>query len=489
MRGSTLIQSARGLLREALAASADPAAGAAVEAALERLEAPLRVAIAGKVKGGKSTLVNALVGEKLAPTDAGECTRIVTWYRQGTTYSVRAHSIGGEVVDVPFRRDGGAIEVLDFASLAAAEVDHLSVSWPSAALATLTLVDTPGLDSLSVDLGERTRAFLVPDEAVTPADAVVFLMRHVHSRDMRILEAFHDDGMARATPVNAIGVLSRADEVGGGRLDSMESARRVAERYRGDASLRRLCQTVIPVAGLLAEAGTTLTEREFRALQVFAGMPRAEADALLLSADRFGRSDPSDPLPAEERRHLIERLGLFGVRLAVALLRGGAVSTSPEMAAELVRRSGLVDLRAALESQFSARADVLKARSALNVLDSVFRAWPSPAFARLAQDLERIFASAHELVEIRLLNAVRLGTAGFAESEVAGVERLLGLEGGAATRRLDLPASAPPEEIRHRALSELGRWQQRAESPMSTRDAVDAARVLVRTCEGILAGT
>ena len=38
----------------------------------ERLEGPLRVAIAGRVKAGKSTLLNALVGERLAPTDAGE---------------------------------------------------------------------------------------------------------------------------------------------------------------------------------------------------------------------------------------------------------------------------------------------------------------------------------------------------------------------------------------------------------------------------------
>ena len=44
----------------------------------DRLDEPLRVAIAGRVKSGKSTLLNALVGDRLAPTDAGECTRIVT---------------------------------------------------------------------------------------------------------------------------------------------------------------------------------------------------------------------------------------------------------------------------------------------------------------------------------------------------------------------------------------------------------------------------
>ena len=37
----------------------------------------------GTLKAGKSTLLNALVGEELAPTDATECTRIVTWFHHG----------------------------------------------------------------------------------------------------------------------------------------------------------------------------------------------------------------------------------------------------------------------------------------------------------------------------------------------------------------------------------------------------------------------
>ena len=56
----------------------------------DRLDEPLRVAVAGRVKAGKSTVINALVGERLAPTDAGECTKIVTWYRYGIGYDVTA---------------------------------------------------------------------------------------------------------------------------------------------------------------------------------------------------------------------------------------------------------------------------------------------------------------------------------------------------------------------------------------------------------------
>ena len=83
-----------------------------------RLNQPIRIALAGTLKAGKSTLVNALVGENIAPTDATEATRIVTWFRQradpeGHRQSLRrgAH----QRPDRPRRRRGRADLRLRFA--------------------------------------------------------------------------------------------------------------------------------------------------------------------------------------------------------------------------------------------------------------------------------------------------------------------------------------------------------------------------------------
>ena len=57
--------------------------GPALERFRERLGTPLRVALVGRVNAGKSTLVNALVGQRVAPTNETECTQVVTWYRFG----------------------------------------------------------------------------------------------------------------------------------------------------------------------------------------------------------------------------------------------------------------------------------------------------------------------------------------------------------------------------------------------------------------------
>lgn len=456
-------------------------------AAADRLDEPLRVAIAGKVKAGKSTLLNALVGEELAPTDAGECTRIVTWYRDGIAYRVTLVPKVGEPRQVPFSRDAGAIEV-DIGGTAADEVAELDIEWPSASLRDMTLIDTPGIASLSTEVSARTHAFLAPgDDHVTPADAVIYLMRHMHASDIKFLEAFHDDELSQATPVNAIAVLSRADEVGAGRLDALASAQRVADRYGADPKLRRLAQTVVPVAGLLAQCATTLREAEYKALDAIAGAPRSDADALCLSADRFASAETSIPLTPPDRQHLLERLGLFGVRLAVALIRQGAAPNATALAGELVRRSGVTQLRDVLLSQFAQRRDVLKARSAFLALESVLHEHPVAGSDALANELERLTSSAHELAELRLLNALRTGAMKVKEQESADMERLLGAQGGAPHVRLGLDPDATDAAIRQALQDSIDRWQRRAESPMSSRDVADASRVLVRTCEGMLA--
>src|SRR5258707_4161410 len=72
-----------------------------------RLNQPIRVALAGTLKAGKSTLVNALVGEDIAPTDATEATRIVTWFRHGPIPKVTGNHRGGRRTNVPITHSGG----------------------------------------------------------------------------------------------------------------------------------------------------------------------------------------------------------------------------------------------------------------------------------------------------------------------------------------------------------------------------------------------
>jgi hypothetical protein len=478
-----LLQRVRALLLLAGRDIADPADRAVVGAALRRLDEPLRVAIAGKVKAGKSTLLNAMVGEELAPTDAGECTRIVTWYRDGPAYRVVVHPVGGPAEQRPFDRRSGAIRV-DLGH-PADRVDRLEVEVPSRRLREHTLVDTPGLASISADVSIRTLAALGADEEHgAQADAVVYLLRHMHSTDIRFLEAFRGDDVARASPINAIGVLSRADEIGGCRPDAMTTAATVAARYQADDRLRRLCPIVVPVAGLLGAAGATLREQEFRTLRTIAAEPAGEIVALLLTADRF--TMPGAVTGEQERRQVLDRLGLFGVRLGVQLIREGAVHSADGLARELTVRSGLHRLLEVLAAQFIGRSEVLKARSALTALDALLRTRRYDAAGDLAARAEEIRAGAHEFVEIRLLHLVHSGRLPGAPDRLAEMERLLGGAGAEPAARLGQAPDAPPELLLAEAERAVVRWRRIAEHPLSIHEMRTAARATVRTCEGIL---
>jgi hypothetical protein len=475
------------LVREALRVySDDPAARSALEAYARRLGEPLRVAVAGMVKAGKSTLLNAVIGEEIAPTDAGECTKVVTWYRYRDTPRITLHPVEGEPRGLPVKRAGGRL-VFDLGATPAEEVDRLVVDWPARGLRDLTLIDTPGIASLSGDVSARSTNFLTPQDAPSEADAVVYLMRHLHATDLNFLEAFKDTAAGQSGTVNALAVLSRADEIGAGRIDSLLSAGDIAERYRRDGTLRSLALGVVPIAGLLAQSARTLRQSEFTALQELAKLDRSERERMLLSADRFARPIAGLQAGPEVRAALLERFGLFGIRLSTALIRGG-ISEPTALAHELARRSGLDELLGLMSGQFQARAAQLKARTALAGVEALLLERPRAGTERVAASLERIQAGAHEFRELRLLATARTTGLDLPKELAAEAERLIGGRGMLPALRLGLPEDTSSETLRAEALACLPRWRTLAENPMTDRTAAEACQIVVRSCEAVLAG-
>lgn len=529
---SRLLADTREVLDHAMIVFADDAhALGALTAQRARLGGPLRVALAGSVKAGKSTLLNALVGEQIAPTGVGECTRITTHYADAASPRIGVAYRGVRRPDDPtelpaLHRRGSLVMELD--RLDVPRVAALHVDWPSQHLRDVTLIDTPGVDSaVSRSVwGEGT------EEAV---DVVVHLVRHLHDPDVAFLEAYGDRVAEHVGAAGTLVVLSRADEVGGGRVDAVMAAQQVARRYRTDPGLRPWCATTTTVAGLLAETARTLRGVEFTALRTLARLDRAELEAQLLTADRFvsgatetqrsGARPMPAVLPAGTRLALLDRFGLFGVRLATSLLRRG-VDDSATLAAELARRSGLDDLRAILEQRFLARRDVFQARSALLAVERFLRraqagvstagpaapddagrpsprprsAPPAPppsaaALVALSAELERVRSGAHEIVELEVLTTLRrrpLTAPGSRDARrntafTAEAERLLGDGGPSAAARLGIAEETAEGEVRAVALATLGRWRAHTENPLAEPGTAETAQVVVRSVEGLLA--
>jgi hypothetical protein len=389
---------------------------------------------------------------------------------------------------VVFRRSGGELEI-DLGGRPLDQIDRLEVGWPTPRLATMTLVDTPGIGSISVDVSARTQQMLTPDDQVSAVDAIVYLLRHTHASDAHFLEAFHDDEIGRGSPMNVVGVLSRADEIGSCRMDSLEVADRVAQRYQGDPRLRRLCPIVVPVAGLLGYAGATLREAEFRALAALAAVPPDARRTILLTADRFRYRESAAALTEIERAHLLQRLGLFGVRLSVDLIARGSTPDATALAAELIRRSGLDRLRDVLARQFGHRGQILKVRSALAALQEVLRTEDFTGAASLQTRIEQLVAGTHEFTELRLLTMLRTDDVDLSADRSTELDRLLGGSGHDPASRLGLPPGADPAAVSDAAIDALQRWQRIAAHPLSSRQVQVAAQGACRTLEGLIAAS
>ncbi len=451
-----------------------------------RLNQPIRIALAGTLKAGKSTLVNALVGEDIAPTDATEATRIVTWFRHGPTPKVTANHRGGRRSNVPIGRDaaeGGL--TFDFATLDPEDVVDLDVEWPASELIDTTIIDTPGTSSLSRDVSQRTLRLLVPDDGVPRIDAVVFLLRTLNAADIALLMQIGELVGGSAGALGVIGVASRADEIGAGRIDAMLSAKDVAARFTSEMDKTGICQAVVPVSGLLALTARTLRQSEFVALEKLAGVDAIELTKAMLSVDRFVRADSSLPVDAATRAALLDRFGMFGIRISIAVLRAG-VSDSVALADELLERSGLIALRDVIDQQFAQRSDLLKAHTALLSLRRFVESNPIYASRHIIADIDPLLADTHAFEELRLLSQLRSRPTTLNDDEMASLRRIIGGSGTDAASRLGLQPEAPYDGPRA-AFAAAQRWRRRAEHPLNDPFTTRACRAAVRSAEALVA--
>ena len=277
-------------------------------------------------------------------------------------------------------------------------------------------------------------------EAAPVADAVLYLMRHLHSTDVGFLEAFHDGRLAGVTPSTrseCCRARTRWARAGWTPSTSPGGSRPTTGATRGCG---RWCRRCCRSRGCSREAAVGLRERDAAALAALAAGGTA-ADALLLSAQRFAAPDgPDGIVPAAARRELLAAMGLSGVRLSVALLRAGSCTTRSASRASCGGAAGSTPCGDTLLTRFTERRDVLKAQAALGAVERVLARRPVPGAERLSAQVEATVAGAHELVELRLLGDLRTGVAELGDDDLtAEAEALLGANGTDVRARL-LPA-------------------------------------------------
>ncbi|MFI5494050.1 dynamin family protein [Actinoplanes sp. NPDC051859] len=434
----------------------------------DRLAEPLRVAIAGRLKAGKSTLVNALIGRRVAPTAVGECTRVVTRFRYGTADRVEVVGRDGSRASLPLDDDGMIPQRL---GRGAARIAYVDVTLTSEKLRDLTVVDTPGLASAdtqvsaraAAELGEPTAPFDADIDAdsaaeVAAAEAVVYVFTQaVRTDDVHALDAFRAASARLASsPINALGVLGKIDTIGG-VADPWPVAGPLAEQQA--ALLARTVSQVVPVVGLLAETAEAgrLTAADCAALKELAVLPGDQLQVLLASADLF-RSRPA-PVGVPQRERLLALLDLYGIGFALAQLAAQPQLGTGDLVRRLILASGLPRLRDSVDRSLRWRADAIKAGWALSRLERL------AGHAGERRDREVLRDATEQVLRdpayhrLRLLEAAQRVATGRVELPVAWERELTRLATSDDPRTvLGLP-QAGTAELAAAAVEAAGRWR------------------------------
>jgi GTPase SAR1 family protein len=216
-----------------------------VIAARERLARPLTIAIMGEFSAGKSTFVNALLGEAVAPMGVLPTTNTINVFRRGTGRGARVHYRDGSISTVSAEQLDPYLRNLD--DKEADRIRHLEIDRVGERMGDAAVVDTPGLNALDEYHEKVARAF------IEEADAVVWIFSATQggtATEAGILRELRDGGR------KVLGILNKVDT-----LDSVaerdELTAYLREQLGGGGTAESVLVEVLPLSASAALAHRT----------------------------------------------------------------------------------------------------------------------------------------------------------------------------------------------------------------------------------------
>ncbi len=335
---------------------------------LESLDMRFTVAIVGQMRVGKSTLLNALIGENLAPTGVTETTATINWFRHGQgdqCRKFRVHWTDGSTADLPLQKASEWIGTEENASKTRcldffADTDFLRVA---------NVVDTPGTRSVIEAHEKATQGFLAEklEEATLryggSADAVIYAINPVgRESDRDMLQLFGErTRLPGASAYNSIAVVQKWEHL---QPDPIAEAHRKCKVLKDQ--LEGKVAAVVPTSGLLARHVAEVPVHVWQQVaDLSSGSSEAALAALLLSEQDFTDDCPGAGLDAATRRELLATISWKVVPLCICLARQSGISDGESLRSKLHDASGIPALRDLLQKNFFSRARLIKASTIL----------------------------------------------------------------------------------------------------------------------------
>lgn len=325
---------------------------------------PFTLAVFGRMKTGKSSIINALVSRELAITGVEEATATINWISYGSAEQselMDVHWRNGRVEPVPFSRISDWIGKDPEVLRRVRETEFLQMFADAETLRNVNIVDTPGTGSVADEHEEVAKQFLSPraaeesEDEGRKADALLYVFPPVaRASDEDSLGTYRQTRMPGSDPYNSIGVLHKWD---GMEAEDLK-AEAEAKSMRVAATLSDMVCEVIPVSAPLALAARHAPDSFFESLLELTSHSSIRDD-LLKALKKDNRWDQEEG--RKRVRDIYPMPWVSFVRL-VRLLTDRSCQTAAESRSTCLEESGFERLEKALDERFFRRAALIKQR-------------------------------------------------------------------------------------------------------------------------------
>lgn len=364
-------------------------------------ESRLTVAVVGRMDSGKSTLINALVLDDIAPTSINECTATINRFvysddnEKFLEFIVHWRDKTKPETRFPLNQIGKWVGNNNQAE----QVAFIDLFAKSNILRTTNIIDTPGTQSTLVGHEDTIRSFITPEELdiendriteitrkhAATADAVIYLLGpNARENDKEMLGLFGESTrIPGSTAYNSIAVIHKWEpEWQDMSIDPTDflndKIQRISDTLRGKVSC------VIAASGLLGRSFDWISEDQWFFFARFGSIDPKTVDELTDSRFYFEDDGGKYPVPFCERmavyKQITDRLevtkacddaettALALIRFICRLACVRHITNETELKTNIKDFAGLNKLLDVMEKRFFSRSRLIKMGTVLSRL-------------------------------------------------------------------------------------------------------------------------